>query len=66
MTRIFDGPVIAAALGVPDVEYIGTGTYGETWRVQRRAGDSAVKIIHHAGYSVERLDREIAGYQRVT
>ena len=65
MNRIFDASHVANALGSPDVHYLGTGSYGETWRTARDGRDCAIKIIHHTGYGLERLDREIAGYRRV-
>jgi serine/threonine protein kinase len=65
MGQIFDASDVATALGVPNVQYLGTGSYGETWRAQRAGRDCAVKIIHRDGYDLARLDREIEGYRRV-
>lgn len=39
--QVFRADDVAAAFGGP-VTYLGTGSFGETWRV----GDQAVKIIH--------------------
>ena len=62
----FTADQVARALGVPDAHYLGTGSYGETWRVVRSGRDEAVKIIHVDGYDEERLRREIEGYRRVS
>jgi len=58
---------VASAFGVPidQVEYLGTGNFGETWRVGTDTSATASKIIHRAGYSQTRLDREIDGLRRV-
>jgi serine/threonine protein kinase len=65
VVQIFESDNVAIALGVSNVEYLGTGSYGETYRAALKGRDCAVKIIHKAGYSPERLEREIAGYTRV-
>lgn len=51
---------VAAALGEP-VEFLGMGTYGDTWR----AGQTAVKIICVDNYPEARLKREVEGLSRV-
>ena len=53
--------IVAAALGVPSVEFLGSGAFGDTWR----DGDHAVKIICVDGYPPERVAREIGGLSRV-
>lgn len=51
---------VSAALG-DSVSYLGSGAFGDTWRVD----DTAVKIITFDGYPTDRLDREIEGLRRV-
>ena len=57
----FDGATVAAALGVPDVAFLGSGAFGDTWRTD----DRAVKIICVDGYPPVRVAREVAGLTRV-
>jgi serine/threonine protein kinase len=57
----FASAAVATALKVDDVKYLGTGTYGESWLAYGRA----VKIFHNAGYSLDRLEREITSHRRV-
>jgi serine/threonine protein kinase len=56
--QVFNADDVSAALGGA-VTYLGTGSFGETWRV----GDQAVKIIHRD--SSERVAREVEGLGRV-
>ena len=58
----YDPTVVAAALGVSSVTFLGSGRFGDTWR----AGDCAVKIICADGYPPERVAREISGLSRVS
>jgi serine/threonine protein kinase len=58
----YDADVVAAALGVPSVTFLGSGAFGDTWRT----GDYAVKIICVDGYPPERVAREISGLSRVS
>lgn len=53
--------VVAAALGVSSVSFLGGGAFGDTWR----CADRAVKIICVDGYPPERVAREVAGLTRV-
>ncbi|WP_297614493.1 serine/threonine-protein kinase [Nocardia sp.] len=53
---------MAAALGTSTAEFLGRGTFGDTWRV----GDSAVKVICSNDYPPERVQREVAGLMRVS
>lgn len=57
----FAAPMVAAALGVQDVELLGTGAFGDTWKVD----DQAVKIIAADNYPAERITREVEGLSRV-
>lgn len=57
----FDRATVSAALGATDLEFLGAGSFGDTWRV----GDHAVKIICVDGYQPERVAREVAGLSRV-
>jgi len=52
---------VAAALGVPAVAFLGSGSFGDTWRDDQRA----IKIICVDGYPPERVAREVAGLTRV-
>ncbi len=65
MDRQFDAEAVRLALRVDSVEHLGTGSFGETWRADWHGSPAAYKIIHAAGYSRERLQREIEGYRRV-
>lgn len=66
MDQKFTEGAVAAALDVPTAVYLGTGSFGETWRIDTHTGPEAVKIIHVDDYDDERLRREVIGYQRVT
>lgn len=57
----FDRATVSAALGATDLEFLGAGSFGDTWRI----GDHAVKIICVDGYPPERVAREVAGLSRV-
>jgi eukaryotic-like serine/threonine-protein kinase len=61
----FSEEQVRQALGVAHVEYLGTGSFGETWRAAFDGRSAAYKIIHRPGYSTDRLEREIEGYRRV-
>lgn len=56
---MFHADDVAAAFGGP-VTYLGTGSFGETWRL----GEQAIKIIHRE--SSERVAREVEGLGRVS
>lgn len=55
---------VADAFGVQpnDVEHLGTGAFGETWRV---GDDDAWKIIYTDDFPAERLQREVDGLLRI-
>jgi serine/threonine protein kinase len=57
LPQIFAERDVIAAFGGP-ATYLGTGGFGETWRV----GDQAIKIIHR---ETERVPREVEGQGRV-
>jgi serine/threonine protein kinase len=65
VSQQFTPELVRKALGVGEVEYLGTGNFGETWRAQINHRDTACKIIYRSGYA-DRLEREIAGYRRVS
>lgn len=65
VSQQFSADQVALALGVTDPTYLGTGSFGETWRVSISGREEAVKIIHTDGYDQQRLGREIEGYRRV-
>ncbi|RRQ25325.1 serine/threonine protein kinase [Rhodococcus sp. Eu-32] len=52
---------VALALGVPEVNFLGEGAFGDTWQV----GDRAIKIICDEAYPPERVAREVSGLRRV-
>lgn len=52
---------------VETAEYLGTGSFGETWRIDTTDGRTiARKFLHDAGYDMDRLNREVEGLRRVT
>lgn len=57
----FSDTTVAAALGVPQVTFLGAGSFGDTWQV----GSTAVKILCVDGYPQDRVDREVSGLRRV-
>lgn len=47
-------------------DYLGTGSFGETWRLETATGEIvARKFLHRPGYDANRLDREVQGLRRV-
>lgn len=51
---------------VETAEYLGTGSFGETWRLETADGRTlARKFLHDPGYNVDRLNREVEGLRRV-
>ncbi|MDH6586242.1 serine/threonine protein kinase [Streptomyces sp. SAI-133] len=66
MPQQFSAADVEQAVGVSSVSYLGTGTFGETWRVVANDRDAAFKIIYRDDADLERLRREIASYRRVT
>ncbi|GAB2999466.1 serine/threonine-protein kinase [Saccharothrix stipae] len=68
MGRQYDDNTIAEAFGVDrqNIEYLGTGAFGETWRIRQPDGtDTACKIIYSDGFPAERVDREVDGLRRI-
>ncbi|CAM5253603.1 hypothetical protein STANM309S_04330 [Streptomyces tanashiensis] len=65
MEQQFTAEEIAQAVGSPLVSYLGTGAFGETWRVQGADRDAAYKIIYREDASSERLERKSESYRRV-
>ncbi|WP_405165535.1 serine/threonine protein kinase [Nocardia sp. NBC_01499] len=61
MVPRYEAAAVAAALGLPAVEFLAAGAFGDTWRADGRA----VKIICDDGYPPERVMREVAGLSRV-
>jgi serine/threonine protein kinase len=59
-TPRFAAAEVADALG-DAVEFLGRGTYGDTWRT----GSTAIKIICYDNYPEARLRREVEGLSRV-
>ena len=67
--RRYEIDQVAQAFGVgrEDVTHLGTGAFGETWRVRDKGGnETACKIIFQDDYSTQRLAREVAGLLRVS
>lgn len=58
----FPAGEVASALGASSATFLGSGAFGDTWRV----ADTAVKIICEDGYPPERVAREVRGLQRVS
>lgn len=66
MDKQFADADIVSMTGAAAVEYLGTGSFGETWRTESSDGLSiARKFIYREGYDVERLAREVEGLQRI-
>ncbi|MEU3346269.1 serine/threonine-protein kinase [Streptomyces sp. NPDC006700] len=66
MNQQFSSADVEQALGISSVSYLGTGTFGETWRVVDGDRVAAYKIIYRDDADLERLRREITSYRRVT
>ncbi|MEU9023480.1 serine/threonine-protein kinase [Actinomadura sp. NPDC048394] len=66
MDQQFTASQVEHAVGSAQVTYLGTGAFGETWRVRVSEEDAAYKIIYRDDASLERLKREIESYRRVT
>lgn len=67
MDQQFSEADVASMTGVAAAEYLGTGSYGETWRVAFTDGPSiARKFLYKDGYDADRLAREVEGLRRVT
>ncbi len=62
--RVYDTAAVAAAFKVADVGWLGSGSFGETWRVGAGAARRAVKIMHSDNYTVKMLEREVEGLRR--
>jgi eukaryotic-like serine/threonine-protein kinase len=63
----FSQAEIAGLDGVAEAEYLGTGSFGETWRITTAEGVTvARKFLHDTGYDVARVNREVEGLRRVT
>lgn len=59
---------VSAALGVSEATFLGSGSFGETWRVPPAMSggpERAVKIIIEPTYPAALLDREVAGLERM-
>lgn len=68
MTPHYQPAHVAAAFGVAptSTEYLGTGSFGETWRVEADDGTTtACKIFYTDDFPPERLAREVDGLQRI-
>ncbi|WP_413808523.1 serine/threonine-protein kinase [Streptomyces sp. OE57] len=65
MDQQFSAADVERAVDGSSVSYLGTGTFGETWRVVDGERDAAYKIIYRDDADLERLRREIASYRRV-
>lgn len=63
--RHFSADEVAAATGCDNISYLGTGSFGETWRLHKDGTDQAWKFLYQTGYDTDRLAREIAGLERV-
>ncbi|MFK0246094.1 serine/threonine-protein kinase [Amycolatopsis azurea] len=62
--RQFEVKQVADAFGVQaaEVDHLGTGAFGETWRV---GSANAWKIIYSDEFPAERLEREVEGLLRI-
>lgn len=67
VTQHFANADVVAIDGIATAECLGTGAFGETWRLETDEGVTlARKLLHRPGYDVARLDREVQGLRRVT
>ncbi len=58
---------VAAALGAAAAEPLGSGSFGETWKIFVPGDlDSAAKIIKDDSYPMDRVAREVEGLTRAT
>lgn len=56
---------VAAACSASSADFLGRGSFGETWRIARADGPRAVKVVLDDQYPKRLLDREVRGLQRV-
>ncbi|NTW38301.1 MAG: serine/threonine protein kinase [Cellulomonadaceae bacterium] len=59
---------VREAFGVAAAQFLGSGAFGETWRIPGEAPgrpDRAVKIIVNPQYPAALIDREVAGLRRI-
>lgn len=62
-----DGTAVAQAFAADSANFLGTGTFGETWCVRGMDGttdDYAVKLLKPEYFNAARVQREIQGLQR--
>jgi serine/threonine protein kinase len=64
------GPVLAerdvlSAFGIGAAQWLGTGSFGETWLLDPGGEACAAKVLLDSNYPREYLNREIEGLQRV-
>ncbi|MCW2900321.1 MAG: serine/threonine protein kinase [Streptosporangiaceae bacterium] len=67
MDQKFTAEDVLQMSGATAAKYLGTGTFGETWRLDIASGEPvARKFLHRTDSDVERLDREVEGLRRVS
>ena len=58
--------LVRSALGpFDDFQFLGSGTFGQTYRVRRGSDEFALKIIHFSGLAAYMLDREVEALRRL-
>lgn len=58
---------VSGVCGASAAQFLGRGSFGETWKVTDHAGDiQAIKIVLDPNYPQELLQREVAGLRRVS
>jgi serine/threonine protein kinase len=69
MTTSLTADEVAGAFDCESVEFLGSGSFGETWQicgteVHGVVGDYAVKILHAEQFNLRLVDRETAGLRK--
>jgi eukaryotic-like serine/threonine-protein kinase len=63
---VIDHDAVMQALGPFDeFDFLGRGTFGQTYRVKRKSDEYAVKVIHLSGLAPYMLDREVEALRRI-
>lgn len=54
---------LTEAFGIQPIEFLGRGAFGELWRIDRRDGSAAAKILYQRSW---RIEREVQALKRCT
>lgn len=61
---LFDSKIINEKFNSKESVFLGRGTFGETWRINKYSGTTAVKIIYNKNFPRHRLEREVVALNR--